>query len=256
MSYFPAEHQLSGEKKSQAKSKDVRYYELKKALSDGDTEKIIPCGTPLTGHFASGWHYFTHEGQPHFSVHSKGYPGKHPSDIGLNYDAKFKRQVQYGQHKDPEDLDSPTNVIYFVGYIQSRKDEEEPFAIIRLDRKDTREGFESTLNLSDSFFIKDNGVANFTFNIARKGTGTDTSYQLITTLLPNKTPKKVLDAWNKIKDEWYLPAMYDNANPFAGKPADAKPPGLPHSVRDDYGADVELASSTAKSDKDMPGEWD
>lgn len=256
MSYFPEDHQLSDDKpKSATKAKDTRYYEFKKALDDGDSDKIIPCGTPLTGHFASGWHYFTHEGQPHFTVHSKGYPGKHPSDIGLNYEAKFKRQVKYGEHKEPDDLDSPRNVIYFIGFIQSRKNDEEPFAIIRLDTKATRQAFEQTLKLSDSFFIKDNGVANFAFNVSRSGKGTDTSYQMIPTLEP-KTPAKVLAAWKKIKDEWYLPAMYDNANPFAGKPADAKPPGLPHSVRDDYGADVELPSSTAQSDKDMPGEWD
>ena len=57
----------------------------------------------------------------------------------------------------------------------------------------------------------------------------------------------VAKKWNEIKDKWYLPALYDNADPFAGKPAEATTRGLPPTHRDNLGADHELGAKATEA---------
>ena len=104
----------------------------------------------------------------------------------------------------------------------------------------------------DSYEANEDGVYNFMMKLARKGSGTDTVYTL--TPAPLKAPVRnaVAKKWKEIKDKWYLPALYDNADPFAGKPAEAKTRGLPPTHRDDLGADHEISST---SSEDIGSEW-
>ena len=99
----------------------------------------------------------------------------------------------------------------------------------------------------DSYEANDDGVYNFLMKLARKGSGTDTVYTL--TPAPLKAPVRnaVAKKWNEIKDKWYLPALYDNADPFAGKPAEATTRGLPPTHRDNLGADHELGAKATEA---------
>ena len=86
--------------------------------------------------------------------------------------------------------------------------------------------------------------------LARKGSGTDTVYTL--TPAPLKAPVRnaVAKKWAEIKDQWYLPALYDNADPFAGKPAESNTRGLPPTHRDELGADHEIKSNSEEIGSD------
>ena len=130
--------------------------------------------------------------------------------------------------------------------------EQGSFKIVTFDRNDLRESLEDTLSM-DSYFAHPNGIHNFKVTLKRKGTKTDTSYTLTPELL-TKTPAAVSKAWEEAKDTIWLPALYEQGDPFKGKPAEPKEPvcGLPPTKRDDYGADTDIASAT--TDKDNIGD--
>ncbi len=235
MGFFPPDHKFAADSAPKASSENNdKFYSPGKELSDGDSNHVIVCGGFDTGHVISGYKYFRHDGQPHTTPFSEGYPKNYKDDIGLNYDAKFIRKVEYGEHKE-DDLDKPKQILTFVGYIKERKD----FAIIEFSTRGLRTSLEEILAM-DSYEVNDEGVYNFMMKLSRKGAGTDTVYTL--TPAPLKAPARaaVTKKWNEIKESWYLPALYDNADPFAGKPAEATTRGLPPTHRDELGADHEI----------------
>lgn len=247
MGFFPPDHQFATDTPQKTFTKEEnRFYSPGKQLKDGDSHEIIVCGGFDTGHVISGYKYFRHDSVPVTTPFSEGYPKNFMDDIGLNYDAKKIRNVEYGQHKE-EDLDKPKQILTFIGYIKEKKD----FAIIEFNTRGLRTALEEILSM-DSYEANEDGVYNFMMKLARKGSGTDTVYTL--TPAPLKAPVRnaVAKKWKEIKDKWYLPALYDNADPFAGKPAEAKTRGLPPTHRDDLGADHEISST---SSEDIGSEW-
>jgi hypothetical protein len=51
--------------------------------------------------------------------------------------------------------------------------------------------------------------------------------------------------WTESTSKIWLPAMFAGADPFAGKPAEARPEGLPPTSRDELGADNEVLAGAA-----------
>ena len=248
MGFFPPDHKFATDTPAKATSENNdKFYAPGKELDDGDSHQIIVCGGFDTGHVISGYKYFKHDGQPRTTPFSEGYPQNYKEDIGLNYDAKFNRKVEYGTHTE-DDLDKPKQILSFVGYIKEKKD----FAIIEFNTKALRTALEEILSM-DSYEVNEEGVYNFMMKLSRKGKKTDTVYTL--TPAPLKAPARtaVAKKWAEIKDKRYLPALYDNADPFAGRPAEAKTRGLPPTHRDELGADHELASTT--SSEDIGNDW-
>ena len=247
MGFFPPDHKFATDTANTFTQEETdRFYAPGKQLKDGDSHEVIVCGGFDTGHVISGYKYFKHDGQPLTTPFSEGYPKDYKDNIGLNFEAKFKRNVEYGQHTE-DDLDKPKQILSFIGYIKEKKD----FAIIEFSTRGLRTSLEEILSM-DSYEANEDGVYNFLMKLARKGSGTDTVYTL--TPAPLKAPVRnaVAKKWKEIKDKWYLPALYDNADPFAGKPAEAKTRGLPPTHRDDLGADHEISST---STEDIGSEW-
>ena len=247
MGFFPPDHKFATDTANTFTQEETdRFYSPGKQLKDGDSHEVIVCGGFDTGHVISGYKYFKHDGQPLTTPFSEGYPKDYKDNIGLNFEAKFKRNVEYGKHTE-DDLDKPKQILSFIGYIKEKKD----FAIIEFSTRGLRTSLEEILSM-DSYEANEDGVYNFLMKLARKGSGTDTVYTL--TPAPLKAPVRnaVAKKWKEIKDKWYLPALYDNADPFAGKPAEAKTRGLPPTHRDDLGADHEISST---SSEDIGSEW-
>ena len=248
MGFFPPDHKFATETANTFTQEETdRFYSPGKQLKDGDSHEVIVCGGFDTGHVISGYKYFKNDGQPHTTPFSEGYPKDYKEDIGLNYEAKFKRKVEYGSHTE-DDLDKPKQILSFIGYIKEKKD----FAIIEFNTRGLRTALEEILSM-DSYEANDDGVYNFMMKLARKGSGTDTVYTL--TPAPLKAPVRnaVAKKWAEIKDKWYLPALYDNADPFAGKPAEASTRGLPPTHRDELGADHEIGKKT--TEETIGSEW-
>tara|TARA_B100000287_G_scaffold225484_4_gene212769 strand:- start:6885 stop:7634 length:750 start_codon:yes stop_codon:yes gene_type:complete len=248
MGFFPPDHKFATDTANTFTQEETdRFYSPGKQLKDGDSHEIIVCGGFDTGHVISGYKYFKNDGQPHTTPFSEGYPKDYKEDIGLNYEAKFKRKVEYGSHTE-DDLDKPKQILSFIGYIKEKKD----FAIIEFNTRGLRTALEEILSM-DSYEANDDGVYNFMMKLARKGSGTDTVYTL--TPAPLKAPVRnaVAKKWAEIKDKWYLPALYDNADPFAGKPAEATTRGLPPTHRDELGADHEIGKKT--TEESIGSDW-
>ena len=247
MGFFPPDHKFATDTANTFTQEETdRFYAPGKQLKDGDSHEVIVCGGFDTGHVISGYKYFKHDGQPLTTPFSEGYPKDYKDNIGLNFEAKFKRNVEYGKPTE-DDIDKPKQILSFIGYIKEKKD----FAIIEFSTRGLRTSLEEILSM-DSYEANEDGVYNFLMKLARKGSGTDTVYTL--TPAPLKAPVRnaVAKKWKEIKDKWYLPALYDNADPFAGKPAEAKTRGLPPTHRDDLGADHEISST---STEDIGSEW-
>ena len=202
MGFFPPDHKFATETANTFTQEETdRFYSPGKQLKDGDSHEVIVCGGFDTGHVISGYKYFKNDGQPHTTPFSEGYPKDYKEDIGLNYEAKFKRKVEYGSHTE-DDLDKPKQILSFIGYIKEKKD----FAIIEFNTRGLRTALEEILSM-DSYEANDDGVYNFMMKLARKGSGTDTVYTL--TPAPLKAPVRnaVAKKWAEIKDKWYLPAL-------------------------------------------------
>ena len=118
MGFFPPDHKFATDTASTFTQEETdRFYSPGKQLKDGDSHEVIVCGGFDTGHVISGYKYFKHDGQPLTTPFSEGYPKDYKENIGLNFEAKFKRNVEYGKHTE-DDLDKPKQILSFIGYIK------------------------------------------------------------------------------------------------------------------------------------------
>ena len=95
-------------------------------------------------------------------------------------------------------------------------------------------------------YTVNDGPANFIIQVKRKGEGLDTRWVVTPTL--KKASAAFTKKWEEAKASIWLPALYVGADPFAGKPAEAKLDGLPPMKRDELGADTEVATAGISSD--------
>lgn len=223
MSFLPDDYRPalgSGE----SKGPNEKYFETRHLKDDGASITLRPCGTFSTGHVVAGWSYFTMEGQPR-RFPSGTYPEHYESEIGFTYQ---------GKTQGTGEKDKPKYFLSFVALCKERDD----FVIATFDKKTLREQFEEILSMEDYGTVS-SGIANFFLTLKRKGRGTDTTWLLTPTLkAPTRADEK---RWLDAKDRIWLPALFSNADPFAGKPSDGRPQGLPPTHRDpSTGADVEV----------------
>jgi|TARA_B100000530_G_scaffold324708_1_gene261711 hypothetical protein len=261
-SFFPPDYRpASGSNQEGNKSKGANQNYIDQGKIK-DTEKVtmVICGSH-PDHVIAGKSYWSHPKENERSIHKKfpshqGLPANYKEDIDLSFDAK-KRQVKYGDHTE-KDLAYPRSFISFVAYFSKQTLTNYPdlkdspgFKVVTFDRNDLRESLEDILGLTESYFQHDNGIYNFKMTLKRKGEGTSTNYTLTPELL-TKTPPALTKAWKEQGASIWLPALYTQGDPFAGKPVEAlEKPGLPPTRRDDYGADVDIAASSPA----LPDDW-
>jgi len=257
MSFFPPDYKPaagSSQKSDEKAGPNPNYIDQSK-LVDGEKAVMIICGQ-YPDHVISGKSYWTQAKDGERAVHKKfpfhkGVPSNYKDEIQLGFDAN-KRNVEYGKHTE-KDLGYPKSFVSFLAYFNKQTTlskypdlaEKGSFKIVTFDRNDLREALEDTLAM-DSYFAHPTGIYNFKMTLKRKGTSMTTSYTLVPELLP-KTPAAVSKAWIEAKDTIWLPALYEQGDPFKGKPAEEKEPacGLPPTQRDDYGADTDIANASA-----------
>ena len=272
MSFFPPDYKPaagSNTKTDEKPTGNTNYIDQSK-IGDGEKAVMIICGQ-YPDHVISGKSYWTQAKEGERAVHKKfpfhqGVPANYKDEIQLGFAANnTKPPVVYGQHTE-KDLAYPRSFVTFLAYFNKANLEnglnvlvkypdlleQSSYKIVTFDRNDLRESLEDTLSM-DSYFAHPTGIHNFKVTLKRKGTGKDTSYTLTPELL-TKTPAAVSKAWKEAKDTIWLPALYEQGDPFKGKPAEPREPvcGLPPTKRDDYGADTDIASAT--TDKDNIGD--
>lgn len=237
MGFLP-ENYLSATKPPEDTTSDERrqrYFEPNK-LADGESTTLRPCGLHNTGHVIAGWQYFTMDSKIR---RMPKFPGPCPEDIGLSWEGKTNGT---GEKARPQ---------YFLAFTALRK-ETDDFVVVVMTQKKVREQYEEILSMED-YQPMASGMANFYMTLKRKGVKTDTSYTLVPTLkAPSKADEK---RWIDAASSIWLPALYVNADPFAGKPADALPEGLPPTHRDELGADHEVAIVDMVDPEVIPAGW-
>ena len=229
MGFFPPDYKKASGAEETSSGPNPKYFEFsKKYLGPGETASFRICGDFDSGHVICGFQYFTNEGRIR---RFPNYPENYQSDIGLTYQAK----------KDgTEEKDKPKYFLSFTAFSPEKDD----FICVTVLQKGLREQIEEILAMED--YTVNGGPANFTIQVKRKGEGLDTRWVVTPTL--KKASAAFTKKWDEAKESIWLPALYVGADPFAGKPAEAKLDGLPPMKRDELGADTEVAAAGISSD--------
>lgn len=208
-----------------------RYLEPSK-LADGESTIFRLCGTHSTGHVIAGYSYFTMDGVPRKFPE---YPADYANEIGLSW---------AGKQRGTGEKAKPT---YFLSWAVFSK-EHSDFMVLTITQAKIREQLEKVLSMEDYEFL-DSGLANFYFTLTRSGVKDKTSYTLIPTLKPpTKADEK---RWQEAKGKLWLPALFENGDPFAGpiaQPEERPSSGLAPTSRDELGADHPIEQPAMATD--------
>ena len=112
--------------------------------------------------------------------------------------------------------------------------------VLFIEQKSLREQLTEILQEIEDYTWTEDGLANFSIKISRKGAGLETSYSILPKV--RKVPDKIKASWETEKDTIWLPNFFEGKDPFDGKQVDAK--GLPAGGTDKRGAHV--TPTTAK----------
>ena len=112
--------------------------------------------------------------------------------------------------------------------------------VLFIEQKSLREQLTEILQEIEDYTWTEDGLANFSIKISRKGAGLETSYSILPKV--RKVPDKIVSNWQKEKESIWLPNFFEGKDPFDGKQVDSK--GLPAGGTDKRGAHV--TPTTAK----------
>ena len=115
-----------------------------------------------------------------------------------------------------------------------------------IEQKPLREQLTEILQEIEDYTWTDEGLANFSIKISRKGAGLETSYSILPKV--RKVPAKIVEQWKTEKESIWLPNFFEGKDPFDGKQTDAK--GLPAGGTDKRGATVLPTTSKPKDDEE------
>ena len=217
------------------------------SLKDGESEEFRLLGCYSTGHAITGWEYASEKldpasGELKFAgyVVTRSHPGT-PSDLA--------REVDWSKADRPK-IDGtfvkPKKFLAWTAMSAARSRIE----VLFIQQKSLREQLAEVLQDAEDFTWTEEGLANFSIKITRKGSGLDTAYQILPKV--RKVPAKIIEQWQTDKDKIWLPNYFIGEDPFNGKQAEAK--GLPSVVSDKRGAVVE-PTTKAKAEEDEDAEF-
>jgi len=212
------------------------------SLKDGESEEFRLLGCYETGHAVTGWQYASEKPGPDGELKFAGYvvtrshPGT-PSDIARETDwAKPDRPKIDGTSVKPR------RFLAWVATSAARGRLE----VLFIEQKSLREQLTEILQEVEDYTWTEDGLANFSIKISRKGAGLETTYSILPKV--RKVPAKIAQEWASQKDSIWLPNFFEGKDPFDGKQTDEK--GLPAGGTDKRGAHVEPAKQTKKVEEE------
>ena len=228
--------------KERIETKEPQPYFKPSSLKDGESEEFRLLGCYETGHAVVGWQYASEKADATGELKFAGYvvtrthPGS-PSDIARETDwAKPDRPKIDGTSVKPRKF------LAWVATSASRGRLE----VLFIEQKSLREQLTEILQEVEDYTWTEDGLANFSIKISRKGTGLETSYSILPKV--RKVPAKIASEWASQKDTIWLPNFFEGKDPFDGKQTDEK--GLPAGGTDKRGAHVEPAKQTKKVEEE------
>ena len=223
-------------------TKEPQPYFKPSSLKDGESEEFRLLGCYQTGHAVTGWQYASEKPGPDGELKFAGYvvtrthPGS-PSDIARETDwSKADRPKIDGTSVKPRKF------LAWVATSASRGRLE----VLFIEQKSLREQLTEILQEVEDYTWTEDGLANFSIKISRKGAGLETTYSILPKV--RKVPAKIASEWASQKDTIWLPNFFEGKDPFDGKQTDEK--GIPAGGTDKRGAHVEPAKQTKKVEEE------
>jgi hypothetical protein len=224
------------ESKDKIETKETQPYWKPSSLKDGESEEFRLLGCYETGHAITGWQYASEKRRDNGELGFAGYvvtrshPGQ-PDDIA--------RETDWSKPDRPK-IDGtfvkPRRFLAWVATSAARARLE----VLFIEQKSLREQLTEILQEIEDYTWTEDGLANFSIKISRKGAGLETSYSILPKV--RKVPDKIVSNWQKEKESIWLPNFFEGKDPFDGKQVDSK--GLPAGGTDKRGAHV--TPTTAK----------
>ena len=212
------------------------------SLKDGESEEFRLLGCYETGHAVTGWQYASEkpgpDGQLKFAgyVVTRSHPGT-PSDIA--------RETDWAKPDRPKIDGTSVKPRRFLAWVATSATRGR-LEVLFIEQKSLREQLTEILQEVEDYTWTEDGLANFSIKISRKGAGLETTYSILPKV--RKVPAKIASEWASQKDSIWLPNFFEGKDPFDGKQTDEK--GLPAGGTDKRGAHVEPAKQTKKVEEE------
>ena len=224
--------------KDKIETKEPQPYWKPSSLGDGESEEFRLLGCYETGHAITGWQYASEKRDPTGELKFNGYvvtrthPGQ-PEDLA--------RETDWSKPDRPKidgSFSKPRKFLAWVATSAARGRME----VLFIEQKLLREQLTEILQEIEDYTWTEDGLANFSIKISRKGTGLDTSYSILPKV--RKVPEKIKSEWESTRDSIWLPNFFEGKDPFDGRETDEK--GLPAGGSDKRGSHVSPAKKAKK----------
>ena len=228
--------------KEKIETKEPQPYFKPSSLKDGESEEFRLLGCYETGHAVVGWQYASEKPGPDGELKFAGYvvtrthPGE-PADIA--------RETDWSKPDRPKIDGTTVKPRRFLAWVATSAARGR-LEVLFIEQKSLREQLTEILQEVEDYTWTEDGLANFSIKISRKGTGLETSYSILPKV--RKVPAKIASEWASQKDSIWLPNFFEGKDPFDGKQTDEK--GLPAGGTDKRGAHVEPAKQTKKVEEE------
>lgn len=228
--------------KEKIETKEPQPYFKPSSLKDGESEEFRLLGCYETGHAVVGWQYASEKPGPDGELKFAGYvvtrthPGE-PADIA--------RETDWSKPDRPKIDGTTVKPRRFLAWVATSAARGR-LEVLFIEQKSLREQLTEILQEVEDYTWTEDGLANFSIKISRKGTGLETSYSILPKV--RKVPAKISSEWASQKDSIWLPNFFEGKDPFDGKQTDEK--GLPAGGTDKRGAHVEPAKQTKKVEEE------
>ena len=229
--------------KDKIETKEPQPYWKPSSLKDGESEEFRLLGCYETGHAIVGWQYASEvrdakSGDLRFNgfVVTRTHPGQ-PDDIA--------RETDWSKPDRPKidgSFVKPRRFLAWVATSAARGRLE----VLFIEQKSLREQPTEILQEVDDYTWTEEGLANFSIKISRKGAGLETAYSILPKV--RAVPAKIKSQWEKEKDTIWLPNFFEGKDPFDGKQTDEK--GLPAGGTDKRGSTVMPKTDKPKVEDD------
>ena len=242
MQILPPE--LLGEgQKDKIETREPQPYFKPSSLKDGESEEFRLLGCYETGHAVTGWQYPSERldektGELKFNgfVVTRSYPSN-AEDIARETDwSKPDRPKIDGTQVKPKKF------LAWTATSQARNRME----VVFIEQRGLREQLTEVLQEIEDYTWTEDGLANFSIKITRKGTGLETSYSILPKV--RKVPAKIVEEWKTTRDSIWLPNFFEGKDPFDGRATDQK--GLPAGGVDKLGSTVMPSKKSETFDND------
>jgi hypothetical protein len=228
--------------KDKIETKEAQPYWKPSSLKDGESEEFRLLGCYETGHAIMGWQYASETNGSDGNLRFNGYvvtrthPGQ-PADLARETDwSKPDRPKIDGTYVKPR------RFLAWVATSAARGRLE----VLFIEQKSLREQLTEILQEIEDYTWTEDGLANFSIKISRKGAGLETSYSILPKV--RKVPDKITKEWSTQKESIWLPNFFEGKDPFDGRQVDEK--GLPAGGTDKRGAHVTPTTAKKKVEQE------